>query len=81
MNVLSVKKRKIIDLPEDTFRSLSILASANGTNLKSYIETLLNNEAKILKEELIYKELLSDPETQEILKAEEKRSFENWLGV
>jgi len=83
MSVISVKskKRKIIDLPEETFRALSILASANGTNLKSFIETLLDNEAKILKEEQIYKVFLTDPDAQEIVSTEEKLSFENWLGV
>jgi hypothetical protein len=83
MSVLSLKKkkRKIIDLPEDTFRALSILASANGKNLKSYIETILDNEAKILKEEQIYKVFLTDPDALEIVSTEEKLSFENWLGV
>lgn len=83
MSVISVKrkKRKIIDLHEDTFRALSILASANDTNLKSYIETILDNEAKILKEEQIYKVFLTDPDAQEIASTEEKLSFENWLGV
>jgi predicted DNA binding CopG/RHH family protein len=45
------KRRKNIDLSEDTFRALSVLASANGKNLKAYIETILNDEAKMLNEE------------------------------
>jgi hypothetical protein len=32
LNTSSRKKRKNIDLPEDTFRALSVLAAANGKN-------------------------------------------------
>ena len=78
---LANKKRKNIDLSEDTFRALSVLASANGKNLKAYIETILYNEAKMLNEEMIYREFLKDPESQEIVSSDEKASFEKWLGV
>ena len=78
---LSNKKRKNIDLSEDTFRALSVLASANGKNLKAYIESILNNEAKMLNEEMIYREFLKDPESQKIVSSDEKVSFEKWLGV
>ena len=78
---LGNKKRKIIDLPEDTFRALSVLAAANGKNLKVFIETILNDEAQMLNEETIYREFLKHPETQEIISAEEKATFEKWLGV
>ena len=76
-----VKKRKNIDLPEDTFRALSVLAAANGKNLKVFIETILKNEARMLREEAIYSEFLENPETQEIVSPEEKATFEAWLGV
>jgi len=78
---LANKKRKNIDLTEDTFRALSVLASANGKNLKAYIESILNDEAKMLNEETIYREFLKDPESQEIVSSEEKASFEKWLGL
>jgi hypothetical protein len=78
---LTNKKRKNIDLSEDTFRALSILASANGKNLKVYIESILNNEAKMLNEETIYREFLKEPESQEIVSPDEKASFDKWLGV
>ncbi|MDP2335702.1 MAG: hypothetical protein Q8N05_04475 [Bacteroidota bacterium] len=78
---LSNKKRKNIDLTEDTFRALSVLASANGKNLKAYIESILNDEAKMLNEETIYREFLKDPESQEIVSSDEKATFEAWLGV
>lgn len=75
------KKRKNIDLSEDTFRALSVLASANGKNLKAYIESILNDEAKMLNEEMIYREFLKDPESQDIISSDEKASFEKWLGI
>ena len=74
-------KKKIIDLKDDTFRGLSILAAANGKNLKAYIEGILDEEARVLEEEVIYKSLLKDPESQEIIPDEEKERFENWLGL
>lgn len=75
------KKRKNIDLSENTFRALSVLASANGKNLKAFIETILDDEAKMLREETIYREFLKDPESQEIVSSDEKASFEKWLGI
>jgi|WetSurSiteA1Bulk_404760.scaffolds.fasta_scaffold585602_1 hypothetical protein len=81
MDTVQAKKRKNIDLPERTFRSLSVLAAANGKNLKAYIENVLEEEAKLLEEEEVYHILLKNPETQEILSAEEKRTFETWLGI
>ena len=74
------KKRKNIDLTEETFRALSVLASANGKNLKVYIENVLDNEAKMLNEEIIYREFLKDPESQEIVSIEDKDKFELWLN-
>ncbi len=78
---ISNKKRKNIDLSESTFRALSVLAAANGRNLKAYIENILDDEAKMLKEESIYREFLKDKESQEIISSDEKVSFENWLGI
>lgn len=78
---ISNKKRKNIDLTDDTFRSLSIMAAADGKNLKAYIESVLDNEANKLREEAVYMKLLNDPETQEKVSQEEKDDFEKWLGV
>lgn len=44
-------KRKLIDLPEETFRNLSIMAAAEGKSLKACIESLLISEAKLLSDE------------------------------
>ena len=79
--IISNKKRKNIDLSEDTFRALSVLASANGKNLKAYIETILNNEAKMLNEEMIYRDFLKNPESKEIVPSDEKSAFEACLGL
>jgi hypothetical protein len=83
MSAISIvnKKRKNIDLTEDTFRALSVLASANGKNLKTFIEGILDDEAKMLNEEIIYREFLKDPESHEVVSAEEKAAFENWLKI
>jgi hypothetical protein len=81
LNAFPGKKRKNIDLPEDTFRALSVLAAANGKNLKAFIENVLNDEARMLAEENIYRELLRNPESQEIISAEEKANFEEWLTL
>lgn len=43
-------KRIIIDLSEDTFRSLSIMAANKGTNLKNLIEGLLDKAAEAYDE-------------------------------
>ena len=42
---LSPSKRKIINLDEETFKTLSIMAIEEGTNLKNYIEKLLSDIA------------------------------------
>ena len=42
---LSPSKRKIIDLDDTTFKTLSIMAIEEGTNLKNYIEKVLSEIA------------------------------------
>ena len=74
-------KRKIIDIPEDTFRNLSIMAAAEGTNLKSFIENMLISQAKVISDEQIYQELLkTDLEGKMMATGEETREFESWLA-
>lgn len=73
-------KRKIIDIPEDTFRNLSIMAAAEGKNLKSFIENLLISQAKVISDEYIYQELLkTDLEGKMMASENETREFEKWL--
>ena len=40
------KKRKVIDIPENVFKYLSIKAAANGMNLKKYIENLIAKDVE-----------------------------------
>ena len=75
-------KRKIIDLDENTFKTLSIMAIQKGTNLKNYIETLLNEIAEDYEDAKIYAKLSKErPEGNVMLDEQEKADFEKWLGV
>jgi len=75
-------KRKIIDIPEDTFRNLSIMAAAEGKNLKAFIENMLISQAKMISDEDIYQELLkNDPEGKMIVSEKETKDFEKWLEI
>ena len=75
-------KRIIIDLSEDTFRSLSIMAANKGTNLKNLIEGLLDKAAEAYDENKQYAWLSENiSEGKEMVGEEEKKSFESWLGV
>lgn len=75
-------KRIIIDLSEDTFRSLSIMAANKGTNLKNLIEGLLEKAAEAYDENNQYAWLSENiSEGKEMVGEKEKKSFESWLGV
>ena len=75
-------KRIIIDLSEDTFRSLSIMAENKGTNLKKLIEGILEKAAEAYDENNQYAWLSENiSEGKEMIGEEEKKSFESWLGV
>ncbi|EEX53168.1 hypothetical protein HMPREF6745_1358 [Prevotella sp. oral taxon 472 str. F0295] len=75
-------KRKIIDLSEDTFRSLSIMAANKGTNLKNLIEGLLEKAAEEYDENKQYAWLVENvSEGKEMVGEQEKKEFESWLGV
>ncbi|MDF9830836.1 hypothetical protein [Parabacteroides sp. PF5-6] len=82
MSTTTLKKKKLIEMNENTFRSLSIMAAKQGTNLKRYIENLLSQEAEKIDDKVIYDHLLnSDPEGKEYLNAQETKDLENWLGI
>ncbi len=79
MSTVSVK-RKLIDIPDDTFRKLSIMAAAEGNSLKSFIENLLIAEASFVNDEDIYRELVvSEPDGKVTASVEEQVAFEKWL--
>ena len=74
-------KRKMIDIPEETFWNLSIMAAAEGKTLKSLIENILISQAKVISDEDIYQELLkTDLEGKMMASGEETAEFENWLN-
>lgn len=79
---LTPTKRKIIDLNEDTFKTLSIMAIQKGTNLKNYIEDVLNELAEDYEDAKIYARLSKErPEGLIPVSEEEQEEFEKWLGV
>jgi hypothetical protein len=82
MNMAGTSKRKIIDIREKTFKSLTVMAAMKGTNLKRYIENLLDEVAELHEDEVIYGYLASHrPEGKTQVGKEEKQDFESWLGV
>ena len=81
-SALSPSKRKIINLDETTFKTLSIMAIEEGTNLKNYIEKLLSDIADNYEDSELYAKLSKEyPEGYIILNQEEKTDFEKWLDV
>ena len=83
MNTAALRtKRKNIDIREDVYRFLSIKAAASGTNLKSYIESLLEKEVEDMDEAATYQYLCNvRPDGDVELSEEETKDFENWLGL
>ena len=79
---LTPSKRNIIDLNEDTFKTLSIMAIQKGTNLKKYIEDVLNELAENYEDAKLYAKLSKEnPDGNIMLNEQEKADLENWLGV
>lgn len=82
ISTITPTKRKIIDLNEDTFKTLSIMAIQKGTNLKNYIEEVLNELAEDYEDAKLYAKLSKEkPEGNVMLNEKEQTEFENWLGV
>ncbi len=79
---LTPSKRKIIDLNEDTFKTLSIMAIQKGTNLKKYIEDVLNELAENYEDAKLYaKQSKENPDGNIMLNEQEKADLEKWLGL
>ena len=75
-------RRKNIDIREDVYRFLSIKAAASGTNLKNYIESLLEKEVEDMDEAATYQYLCNvRPDGDVELTGEETKDVENWLGL
>lgn len=89
MNTTSVQSksqqpshRKLIDIPEDVFRTLSVKAAAMGLNLKKYIEQLLVEEAAEMDDAEVYRYLVSTrPEGQVMISEDEKDDFMRRHGI
>ena len=75
-------KRKIIDIKPETFRRLSIIAASQGTNLKHFIETSLDEIAEAKSDTAMYKYLCqTHPEGMEMASEEESDAFLKELGL
>ncbi|WP_277236170.1 hypothetical protein [Phocaeicola salanitronis] len=79
-------RRKIIDIPEDIFRYLSVKAAMQSTNLKRYIEGLLAKDVEDMLAGMddndAYRWLSkNEPDGHVRVGEKEKQDFENWLGI
>ncbi len=76
-------KRKIIDIEANVFKSLSLMATEQGTNLKKLIEDKLTEIAEDFEDRKIYDYLVATthPEDMEVLDDEEAKEFEKSLGL
>ena len=82
MDATVTYKKKIIDLKEDTFKSLSVMAARQGTNLKRLIENLLDKTAEEYDDSETYRYLSDNyPEGHMRLDENERKGFMDWLGV
>lgn len=76
------RKRKIIDLNENTFKILSIKAAEEGTNLKALIEKSLDELAENIQDSQLYAYLAKNyPEGKDTINSPQKEEFEKWLGL
>lgn len=75
-------KKKIIDLKEDTFETLSVMAARQGTNLKKLIENLLDKTAEEYDDSKAYRYMTENyPDGKVKLDKNERKEFMDWLGV
>jgi hypothetical protein len=82
MATATLVKRKIIDIPEDTFRHLSNKAAAQGVNLKLYIENILVQSVLDMDDSEVFTHLLKTrPEGKQILNKQEQESLNAFLGI
>lgn len=80
---LQPAKRKVIDIPADTFRFLSIKAASKGMNLKKYIENLLQKDVEDLEamdDNNLYSHLIQNiPDGLVPADKNEQDEFRKWL--
>jgi hypothetical protein len=81
-NSVTKPRRKIIDIRPKTFRTLSIKAAQQGTNLKRYIESLLDSNAEDEEDLFLYNAHVKDnPECWDFLNETEQAAFEKEIGL
>ncbi len=69
-------KRKIINLKDDTFKALSIMAIQHGAKFKNFIETILDRFTENYGDEGLYAYLVKEfPDGKNFLTNKEKRAF------
>lgn len=74
--------RKLIDIPEDVFRTLTVKAAVMGTSLKKLIEEILIREAEEMDDAEVYKYLSATrPEGKIMLSDAEQEEFERKMGI
>ena len=82
METTITHKKNIIDLKENTFKVLSVMAARQGTNLKKLIENLLDRTAEEYDESEAYRYMSENyPDGKVMLTKEERKDFMDWLGV
>ncbi len=82
MEATVTHRRKIIDLKEDTFKALSVMAARQGTNLKKLIENLLDKTAEEYDDSEAYRYLSENyPDGKVKLDGKERKDFMEWLEV
>lgn len=78
----NVSHRKLIDIPEDVFRTLTVKAAAMGTSLKKLIEEILIREAEDMDDAEVYKYLVATRPNGKIMLSEtEQEEFERKMGL
>ncbi|KAA6347947.1 hypothetical protein EZS27_004598 [termite gut metagenome] len=73
------RQKKLIDLPKDTMKVLSLQAVSKGVSLKKYIEEILEEKVEETYEGLVLLQLSSTAEANEWLSDTEEQEFDNWL--
>ncbi len=82
VSVSNASHRKLIDIPEDVFRTLTLKAATMGTSLKKLIEEILIREAENMDDAEIYKYLVATrPEGKVMLSETEQEEFERKMGL
>ncbi len=80
---MTTRTRKLIDLPDKTLKALQLRANTDGVSLKKYMEDILikKSEESLTDEQLYELMLMMYPDGQEKATKEEKKAFEDMLGI